>query len=126
MLKKHGIIIILAVNQQPMSTISEPDVVTFCQIIWSNDNYIYEPEPPHAMLALAALKRLNFRVHPPYCTSIERLRVTHYLCEHMGEGIQWQIVQNALREIVKNTLISLSPRNFRSADNTYYFKWTCG
>lgn len=123
----YDIIIILVATTVPPKTISEPEIVTFCQITWTGSSSIYEPEPPYPMLVLAALKRLNFRVQSPWSgASSNDVKILYYLCEHTGEGVNWNIVQKTLREIVQDTLIPTDPRSFRSPDRDIAIRWTCG
>ncbi|CAF0842951.1 unnamed protein product [Adineta steineri] len=107
-----------------MASISEPEIVTFSQIIWSHEGVGFQgPEAPHAMLVLVALKRLHFRVHAP--TTILNAydhREIYYLCKHMGAGVSWNIIQHTLREIVQGTLIPSSSRSYISADGSIKIK----
>ncbi|CAF0862723.1 unnamed protein product [Adineta steineri] len=114
----------MANETDTMASISEPEIVTFCQIIWSHQGVGFQgSEAPHAMLALAALKRLNFHVYAP--TTVLNAydhREIYYLCKHMSEGISWNIIQHTLREIVQGTLIPLSSRSYISADGSIKIK----
>ena len=103
---------------------ADPKIVMFCQIGYYNLYDFGMPEPPYVMMALAALKRLNFQVHATtYRThSVE----TTYLCEHVGEGVQFDIVQNALSGICQDTLIPVTTRAFKSKDGNVKIRWVCG
>jgi hypothetical protein len=102
----------------------EPKVVMFCQIKYHNTYNFTVEEPSYMMLMLTALKRLNFRVHAPTFNATNPGVV--YLCEHMGEGVDYDIVQNALKGICQSTLKPLTSRSFKSTDNQYYIQWVYG
>lgn len=102
---------------------AQPKVVMFCQIrYYCNPDATIE-EPSYMMLILTALKRLNFRVHTLTASSDY---VLVYLCEHMGEGADYDLVQNALKAICQSTLKALGPRSFQSINHNYSIKWVCG
>jgi hypothetical protein len=100
----------------------KPKVVMFCQIRYYTTYNFNVEEPSYMMLMLTALKRLNFRVHAP----THAVNGQVYLCEHMGEGVDYDIVQNALKGICQSTLKPMTSRSFKSTDDEYYIKWVCG
>ncbi len=103
----------------------DPKIVMFCQIKYYNRYDSSIAEPPYVMMVLTALKRLNFRVHPPTCRPPNGIDLI-YLCEHMGQGIEFDMVQNALNGICQDTLIPFASRAFRSKDGYLSIRWVCG
>jgi hypothetical protein len=83
-------------------------------------------EKPHIMMTLAALKRLNFRVHAPTLGQVSYFSRIIYLCEHLGEGVDWNIVQSTLQGIFNGLYLEVSLRNYRSRDGKYSVRWACG
>jgi hypothetical protein len=128
----HGILqyeiimIIFILEPQALVTVSEPDLVNFCEISCYHYGTLKNQELPYAMRALTAMKHLNFRVHPPSLTSDNGSRYVLYLCEHMGDGADWTALQSTLRNIVQGTLISANMRCYHTPDNHFIIRWTCG
>lgn len=106
-----------------ISVSAEPKMVMFCQIRTYSAYMVDVLEPSHTMFILTALKRLNFRIVTS--TAADPHTVT-YLCEHMGEGVDYEIVQNVFKEVCQDTLTPASSRSFKSTDGRYYVKWICG
>ena len=111
---------------QALVTVSEPEIVMFCQITCYNNGGLKNEDPAYAMLALAAMKRLNFRVHPPTTAMYVTSRYIVYLCEHTGDGADWKIVQSSLRSIVQGSLILGNMNTFHSPAGDFTIQWKCG
>ena len=115
----------LAVQTDIMTTRAQPHLVTFCQLsFWSIDGYKAD-----SMRALVALKYLGFRVQSLSSHglgtggNISRINVI-YLCEHTGNGVDSNLLQQTLQGLVHNDLILFQPDRLADrSGQTYGLSW---